>query len=132
MLVHQADLAMMPVPQDGGSGTPPRYSLCHEAPGGRSRASDAAGTPILGRRILASATLCKMLQDAVQACSVAAQERHAAVVPELAQGDKAALPTHAREACAAERLPLPPGGMGVMRVRGPPMLPRMVVNSCVS
>ena len=132
MLVHQADLAMMPVPQDGGSGTPPRYSLYHKAPGGRSCASDAAGTPILGRRILASATLCKMLQDAVQAFAVAALDRHAAMVPELAQGGKAALPTHAREACAAERLPLPPGGMGAMRVRGPSMPSQECVNSCVS
>ena len=79
-----------------------------------------------------STALCKMLQDAVQAFAVAASDRHAAVVPELAQGDKAALPTHAREACAAERLPLPPGGMGAMRVRGPSMPSQECVNSCVS
>lgn len=71
-----------------------------------------------------STALCKMLQDAVQAFAVAAPERHAAMVPEIAQGDKAALPTHACEVCTAERLSLPPGGMGAMRVRGLPMLPQ--------
>ena len=79
-----------------------------------------------------STALCKMLQDAVQAFAVAALDRHAAMVPELAQGGKAALPTHAREACTAERLPLPPGGMGAMRVRGPSMPSQECVNSCVS
>jgi hypothetical protein len=45
-----------------------------------------------------------MLQDGVRACAVAAQQLHVNVLPELDQGDRAALPTHVRVACAAERL----------------------------
>ena len=35
-----------------------------------------------------------MLQDGVRACAVAAQQLHVNVLPELDQGDRAALPTH--------------------------------------